>query len=221
MTLPREVVVKGFAEEMTAFSALVRSLRADELAAPSRCEGWTVGDVAAHVTGGLADVVGGRFDGLGTPEVTQRQVDERRGRSSAQLADELDEVTAAGNALLDAFDDESWAGPAPGGVASSVGSGVEALWYDAFLHGDDIRAATGRESVAGEGVRPSVSHIAEILTDQGWGPATITLDGVESFDVSGGGGRTITGPPMPFILAATGRADPAPLGLDETVNIYR
>ena len=27
--------------------------------------------------------------------------------------------------------------------------------------------------------------------------------------------------PLAFVLAATGRAYPAPLGLDETVNIYR
>ena len=31
----------------------------------------------------------------------------------------------------------------------------------------------------------------------------------------------MTGDPLAFVLAATGHADPAPLGLDETVNIYR
>jgi hypothetical protein len=169
----------------------------------------------------MADIVAGNFDGLGTPEVTQREVDERKGRSGAELADELDAVNAAGAQLLGAFDDEAWEAEAPAGLAESVGAGVESLWYDAFLHGDDIRQALGRPSVTSEAIRASVSHIAAILTDQGWGPATLELDGIEAFDVSGGGGRTIGGDPLAFVLASTGRADPTSLGLDETVNIYR
>jgi hypothetical protein len=70
-------------------------------------------------------------------------------------------------------------------------------------------------------LRVSLSHIASVLTRQGWGPATLALDAQDAFDVSGGGVRRITGDPLPFILVSTGRADPAPLGLDETVNIYR
>jgi hypothetical protein len=81
--------------------------------------------------------------------------------------------------------------------------------------------AIGKPSVRGDGIRASVSHIAEILTSHGWEPATIALDGIEPFEVSGGGGRTIGGDALAFILVATGRADPTPLGLDETVNIYR
>jgi uncharacterized protein (TIGR03083 family) len=221
MTLPRDQVVKGFTEDLAAFGALVRSLEPDELGVPTRCEGWSTGDVAAHVIGGLADVVGGRFDGLGTPEVTARQVAERRGRTAEELATELDEVAIGARGLLDAFDEDAWNAPAPAGLASTVGSGVEALWYDAFLHGDDVRAAIGKPSVRGEGIRASVSHIAEILTSHGWEPATIALDGIEPFEVSGGGGRTVGGDALAFILVATGRADPTPLDLDETVNIYR
>jgi hypothetical protein len=36
----------------------------------------------------------------------------------------------------------------------------------------------------------------------------------------GGGGEKITGDPLEFVLVATGRADPSPWGLDESVNIY-
>jgi hypothetical protein len=36
-----------------------------------------------------------------------------------------------------------------------------------------------------------------------------------------GGGPAITGEPVQFVLAATGRAAPEPLGLDETINVYR
>lgn len=102
-----------------------------------------------------------------------------------------------------------------------MGSGVESLWYDAFLHGDDIRTALDLGSVTSDALRASVSHIAQILTTQGWGSATVALDGIESFDIAGGGDRRITGDPLAFVLATTGRADPASIGLDATANIYR
>src|SRR5438477_128759 len=76
MTLSREEVVAGFADELVRFSELVRSIDAKDWKSPSRCDGWTAADVASHVTGQLSDIVNGRFDGLGTPEVTEREVDE-------------------------------------------------------------------------------------------------------------------------------------------------
>jgi len=153
--------------------------------------------------------------------VTERHVAERRARSAGEVIAELTEASALAATLLDAFDEDAWSGPAPAGVATTVGAGVEALWYDAYLHGDDIRAAVGRPSVGGDGLRAALSHIADILTDQGWGPALLELDGQDRFPVGSGQGREVTGDPLTFVLAATGRADPAPLGLDETVNIYR
>jgi hypothetical protein len=38
--------------------------------------------------------------------------------------------------------------------------------------------------------------------------------------VTNGGGRLVTGDPMAFILAATGRTNPATIGQDGTVNVY-
>ncbi len=221
MTLPRDQIEKGLVEELSAFSALVRSLEPDQLEVPTRCAGWTVRDVAAHVAGTLADITAGRFEGLGTPEVTQREVAERAGRTATELADELDEVNLAAQQLLAAFDDDAWVAPAPAGVAPTVAWGVESLWYDAFVHGDDIRRALGQPTERSEAIRAAVSHITAVLSDQGWGPATVALDGIEPFEVSGGGERTICGDPVAFVLAGTGRGDPAALGLDETVNIYR
>lgn len=219
MTLRREEVVPGTLTEFEAFETLVRSLDADELGVATRCSGWTTGDVAAHVIGQLADVTAGNFDGLGTPEVTDRQVAERRGRSAAELADELAGARVLAVAILDTFDDAAWEGPSPTG-AGTLGDGVEALWFDASLHADDIRDAIGRPSELGTATRASISHIAQILTDQGYEGATIALDGVEAFPVSGGGPE-INGSCDQFVLVATGRAAPTLLGLDETVNIYR
>jgi uncharacterized protein (TIGR03083 family) len=186
-----------------------------------------VGDVAAHVIGGMSDVAAFRLEGLGTPEVTARQVSERQGRSPGELADELGAAIKSTAELLGAFNDEAWAMQAPGGFDFTLGEGVEALWHDAWLHGDDILAALGRPSERGDGLKASVSHIADVLSREGWGPAVLALDGLPEFPIGRGagnganGGSRFTGDPLAFVYGATGRADPAPLGLDESANIYR
>jgi uncharacterized protein (TIGR03083 family) len=218
VTLPREEVVPAVLNELVEFEALVRSLDAAEWQAPSRCGDWTAGDVAGHVIGQLSDVVDGRLDGLGMPAVTARQVEERRGRTPEQLADELAESTKLAAVMLGSFDDAAWQAPGPTGA--SLGDDVEALACDASVHADDIRAAVGREPEMSAGIRVAVSHLAQVLTDQGYTPTTLALNGVDEFAVSGGG-PAITGEPVQFVLVATGRAAPEPLGVDETINVYR
>jgi uncharacterized protein (TIGR03083 family) len=220
MTLPREEVVAGFTDELARFGELVRTIDAKEWRTPSRCDGWTAADVAGHVTGQLADIVNGRFDGLGTPEVTQRQVEERRSKTPDEIADELAEATKIGLDIMSSFDDAAWAGPAPAGVPGTLGEGVEGLWFDAWVHADDIRAAIGRPSEPGPGVRASVSHLADLLTQREWGPATIAVSGIEAFPVSGGGGQRIEGDAITFVLVASGRTEASALGLDPSVNVY-
>src|SRR5687767_1606438 len=198
MALPREEVVAGFQDELVRFADLVRSINSEDWRAASRCEGWTVQDVAAHVTGQLADIVNGRFDGLGTPEVTERQVVERRDKTPDEIADELTDVAKVGADILASFDDAAWAGPAPAGLPGTLGAGVEGLWMDAWVHADDIRQAIGRPSESGPGVRASVSHLSDLLTDKGWGPATIAVSGIEEFPVSGSGGQRVEGDPITF-----------------------
>lgn len=221
MTLSRSVAVPGMTGEYEAFGALIEGLSAEQWATPTRCEGWSVADVAAHVVGQLTDVVNLRLDDLGSPEVTARQVAERRGRTATDLADELRDSAKLGSEMASSFDDAAWDGPVSEGAPGTVGSGIEALWYDTYLHADDIRHALGVPSVRGEGLAASVSHIADFLTEQGWGPAELRFEGLGIFEVSGGGGRVIDGDALDFVLAATGRTDPATLGFDETVNIYR
>jgi uncharacterized protein (TIGR03083 family) len=220
MTLARTVVVPGMTAEYGAFAELVGGLSDEQWEAPSRCEGWRVADVAAHVIGQLTDVTNLRLEGLGTPEATKRQVEERRGRSPKELAEELTTGAATASAMAGAFDDDAWSAPGPPGVTGTLGFGLEALWFDTYLHADDIRSALGLPSERGAGIEPSLSHIAQVLTDQQWRPATLQLDGYQPFEISGGG-PAITGDPLAFILASTGRSDPGPLGLDPTVNIYR
>jgi uncharacterized protein (TIGR03083 family) len=219
MTLPRDDVSTGLLDELSSFEQLLRTIDDTEWAKPSRCEGWTVAGVASHAIGGIADVVNGRLDGLGTPEVTQREVHERAGRTPAELADEAAQVRKQSAETLALFDDAAWETPAPGGYDGTLGDGVEALWFDLYMHADDIRSALGRPSERGEGLRPSLSHIATELTKRDFEPATLAFDGFPDFAVSGGG-RRIDGDPLQFALVATGRDDPSTLGLDASVNLY-
>lgn len=202
MALPRVEVTDGLLDELGRFEELIRPLGAAEWERPSRCAGWTVGDVARHVIGSMADAVGGRTEGLGTPEVTEREVAERAGRPPAELADECAEVTSATAALVPMFDDDAWAAAAPGGYEGTLGDGIEALWYDTWLHADDIRAALGRPTEPGTGLPGAVSHVTFELGKRGWH------------------GEVPAGQEVPFILAATGRAEPAALGDAAPINIY-
>ena len=220
MPLPREVAIPGMLDEYQAFGELLLTLSDEEWEQPTRCQGWRVADVAAHVVGQLTDVVTGKLDGLGSPEITAREVEERRGRTPAELVDELAQSGKLGADLAATFDDEAWNGPIPTGGPGTLGSGIEALWADAYIHADDIRQAIGREPVRTDGLRGSISHYAEVLGQDGWGPATLALDGYEEFPIGAGGPR-ITGDAHEFILVATGRADPASFGLDQLVNVYR
>ena len=190
MALPRDQVSDGLLAELDRFEQLIRPLTAEEWGTPSRCQGWTVGDVARHVVGSLADVAAGQLDGLGTPEVTAREVAERAGRSPADLADECAEVRKATAGLLPLFDDAAWAATAPGGYEGSLADGVEALWYDTWLHADDIRAALGRPSEPGESLVGGLSHVAFELRKRGHADEVV-------------------GDPFTWVLVATGRADGA------------
>jgi uncharacterized protein (TIGR03083 family) len=219
MTLDRAQITTGILAELDTFAELIRPLDAEALATPSRCEGWTVRDVAGHMVGQMTDVVEGRLDGLGGPEATARQASERAGRTGKELADELADDRVRATEMLGQFDDAAWNGPVGSDFEGTIGEGVHALWFDGYVHADDIRAALGMPPVRTPGLNASIHFVARDLTNRGWGPATLALDGVDVVDV-GGGGEKVTGDPYQFLLAATGRADPSPLGLDERVNIF-
>ena len=144
---------------------------------------------------------------------------ERSGRTPAELGQELIEVTKLAGDLAAAFDDDTWQLPAPGGYDGTLGQGVEALWYDTYLHAEDIRAALGRPSERGPGLRAGVHHVAAELDKLGWGPATLAFTGMEEVPV-GAGGAKHTGDALSFVLVATGRADSATVGADPPLNIY-
>ena len=197
MALDRQVVSNGLLEELDRFEELVRTIDPDEWERPSTCEGWTVGDVARHVVGTMAFVTSGELDRLGSHE----EVIERAGRSPAELADECAAVRKAAADMVPLFDDAAWAADAPApSFEGSLGDGVEALWYDAWLHADDIRQSLGRPREIGPGLAGGVSHVVFELHKRGWQGEPPTGEQAQ----------------MDFVLSATGRA---PLQ-DGLLNIY-
>ena len=218
MTLDRDAVLAGIPAELADFGTLVGSLSPDDLELPTRCEGWTVAHVAGHVIGTVVDLTEGRLQGQGTPEVTYRQANERAGRTAAVLADELSTATPALTTLLASLPAEAWDGPSLTGADYTLGFAIEAIWYDAYVHADDIRATFGTPPTRGPGLSCAVQHVAGYLEHRGVA-LSLNLDGLAPIEVHGGG-PVVTGDPHQFLLLATGRADPGALGLMPTINVY-
>jgi uncharacterized protein (TIGR03083 family) len=212
--LPRPTVVAGALREYELFAGLVESLDEGQWHKPSRCAGFEVRDVAGHVIGLAEDTAAGKPGSRNAEEEAASLRQETPAGAAARLRAALVGISALANSL----DDETW--QAPAGVGDlTVGEGVLTLWYDAYVHGDDIRAAIGQPSERGAGLGGSVAYLAAELTKRKHEPMTLALDGVPRYDVSGGG-TTVTGDPLQFVLVATGREDPAKMGLDPAVNIY-
>jgi uncharacterized protein (TIGR03083 family) len=215
MGLGREEAIAGLLAEYEAFGALVRSLDDEQWEQPSRCSGWTVGDVARHAVGTATDVANG-VAGSHTPD---EEVAERKGRTPTEIADELDTALVTLRNLASVIDENAWNGPSP--VPDlTMRQGILVLIYDLYVHSDDITVAVGMPPRgAGVGLDASVEYLADQLQERGWGPATLALDGMEKTEI-GGGGDPVTGDAKQFVLVATGREDPQKIGLDGTVNIY-
>jgi uncharacterized protein (TIGR03083 family) len=198
--LTRTEIIDGTLREYEDFAALVASLTDADWRAPSRCTGWEARDVAGHVIGLAEDVARG-VPGSRNAEEEAASI---RILSPAEAASHLTDALAGIRALTDALDDDAvWSGPSP--VPDlTMGEGILTLWYDTYVHADDIRHAAGHPPAKGAGLGASVAYLEAELAKQGWGgtvPDTVA--------------------PYDFVLAATGRLDPGPLGLDDAVNIYR
>lgn len=213
-TLSRTHISNGCLAEYDTLAALVEGLDEKQWNAPARCTGWRARDVAGHVVGLAEDTV------AGVPG--SRNADEEaasvRHESPAGAAARLRIAVASLRALVDAVDDDAWNGPS-GLPDLTLGEGVLTLWFDTYIHADDIRAAVGQDPQRGDGLDATIAYLARQLTAKGWGPATLALDGVGRYEV-GGGGSEITGDAMQFALVATGRAAAAAMGLDPGVSIY-
>jgi uncharacterized protein (TIGR03083 family) len=213
-TLDRPHVSRGCLAQYENLARLIEGLTEAEWNSQSRCGHWQVRDVAGHVIGLAEDTAAG-VPGSRNSEEEAASV---RHESPAGAAARLRAATATLQSLVDAIDDDAWNGPS--GVPDlTLGQGVLTLWYDTYVHADDIRAAVARESERGDGLDATIAYLAGQLTARSWGPATLVLEGAGRYEV-GGGGKEITGDALQFALVATGRAEAATTGLDPDVNIY-
>lgn len=67
------------------------------------CPDWSVRDVLAHLTGIAVDATKGQLEGVGSPEWTQRQVDERKDMSLGELLHEWEEAGKQIDGALEYF----------------------------------------------------------------------------------------------------------------------
>jgi uncharacterized protein (TIGR03083 family) len=199
-TMSRPQISQGLLAEYAAFASLVDSLDDSQWSTPSRCDGFDVRDVAGHVIGLAEDVAAGK---PGTRNAEQEAASVR-GDSPRRAAERLRVALGPIGALADAAaaDDNTW--NAPSGVPDlTIGEGILLLWYDAYVHADDIRAAIGEAKVIGPGLDASVVYLVGELTKKGFDTGKLPLDDSHA-----------------FVMVATGRADASTLGLDPSVNIY-
>lgn len=216
----RTEIIAGMLAEYDAFGALVAPLSSDEWAAPTRCGGAPVQDVAGHVVGIVEDVVGGNPGGRTFEEEAAGMRDDGPTEAVARLNTALEGLRALAAAL---DDDAVWDGPS-GAPDLTMADGVLTLWYDTYVHADDVRVALGRPSEPGPGEQAALAYVVGQLEAQGFGPARIELTRgghpIVELGAVDDATATVAVDPHDFLLAATGRLDAGSLGLDPTVNLY-
>ncbi|MGH3781984.1 MAG: maleylpyruvate isomerase family mycothiol-dependent enzyme [Pseudonocardiaceae bacterium] len=80
-----------YRESRERIAALVREASEEQRArAVPGCPKWTVSDTVAHLAANAADEVAGRLTGVPSDEQTAAQVEQRRGRSLAEILAEWD-----------------------------------------------------------------------------------------------------------------------------------
>jgi uncharacterized protein (TIGR03083 family) len=213
--LDRARTITGLLDEYGSFAELIGALNGSDWTRETRCTGWQVRDVAGHVVGQAVDTVSGTI-GTRTPD---EQAAALRGESPTALAARLHTAMDSIARLATAFDDAAWSAPSPV-PGLTLGQGVHALLSDAYVHGDDVRAALGLPFEAGPGLGASLDFVlGALLRDDAAAaePAVARLLEVSVEQFPRQTGMAV----HEFLLAATGRGDPARLRLPDSVNIFR
>src|SRR4051812_41748590 len=190
-TITGSAVCAAYRETRERLTALLRAMPSPAADTPvPTCPGWTVHDVAAHLSGGIADAVNGRLDGAGSDEWTARQVDERREWPLATILDEWSENAPTVEPMLDA--------------AGEIGRQAVA---DVVSHEHDIRTAL---SVPGardsDAVRVGLTFAANRIVEEAAARGAalhISTEGMR-FGPDDAPVR-LTGPAFELLRAITGR----------------
>ena len=140
-------------------STFLAALDTEGWSAPSRCEGWSVQDVIAHLVGtnqfwavSMASGLAGSptrilaaFDPVATPA---RMVDDVRALSPAEVLDQFAQTTEAMANVLSGLDGDAWStvAEAPPGHVALRAVALHALW-DAWIHERDVVLPLGGSPV--------------------------------------------------------------------------
>ncbi len=202
-TTPGAEIANTVLRAYESFAQMIESLDAKAWQAPTRCTGWAVCDVAGHVVGLAADSAAGTPGGRTADEHAAHL----RDRSPQELATQLRASVAGLHTFLQTLDDSSWSGPSPV-PDRTLTEAVAGLWFDTYLHDDDVRAALYIDHERGEALTFAVAVLAETLTRNGWGPATLELDDTPPIDI---GARRARRSPATRISSCSSRpAAPTP-----------
>lgn len=155
---------------------------------------WTVHDLVAHLVAIPSDLAAGKLTGIPTPEQTQAQIEERRGRGIAALLEEWEQ------------------GFGPIVEATRAGMIPPPLAVDAITHEQDLRGALGAPTVPdAEAVdwaaRGFATGLGMSLGGAGLPPLRLT-DPASGFDAIAGKGdaaATVTAPVFEIFRAIAGR----------------
>ena len=240
MNVTQKELAAAMRDERTRLVSYLEALPETAWDKPTLCEGWSVRDMVAHLIGNAADIVAQRLEGAGSPEYNQRQIDERAGRSPAELLAEWAEAGPAFEAGIEALDDNVWKTPYL--EFGTVGEALQRLVEDIWVHGQDIRIPLGDEPTAGPGVDATLDCIARELPKRcgrlAPGVASVRINtGGEVREVtvgSDGVDLELKGDAIAIALAGTGRVDlksaeadgelsvtpSAPAGFADALNIY-
>lgn len=178
--------------ERAALLADLETLTADQWAAPSLCDGWTVEQVVAHLTAAasigrarwVASVLGARFD---FDLHNLRRLTERLGSTPAETLDQFRQVVTSSTSTF-------------GPVAAWLGEVV--------VHAADIRRSLGIEhTTAVAAITPVAEHFAR--TDFTVNSRTL-INGLRLEATDGpfrtGDGPTVTGTTQALTMIMAGRS---------------
>jgi uncharacterized protein (TIGR03083 family) len=175
------------------FTNLVLGLDDDALAAAVPATPlWTVKDSFAHVTGVASDYTTGRLDDAPSDSWTQRQVEERRDRAVADIADEWTVL-----------------GPTIEAMLQASGRAMSAMVMDVVMHHCDVMGALGiRPPHSDEGLRLCLrasNAIAPRLDAADLPPLRIQTEGFDRVLGTGDAGIAVRGDAFEVTRALFGR----------------
>src|SRR5712692_10397220 len=161
MNVTQKEIAAAMRDERERLVAYLESLPEAAWDKPTLCEGWSVRDMVAHLIGNATDIVAQNLDGAGSVEYNQRQIDERAGRSPAELLAEWAEQGPALEAGIEALDDDFW--NAPYLELGTVGTALQRLVEDIWVHAQDIRITLGDKPITGPGLGATLDVVAREL----------------------------------------------------------